>query len=157
MAVSGAQSIEGFAPKVDHLIAVEPEADLISTWDKAVEGRESRKIGQLPICWDPDRERAVERAHEQFRWFGGGWKVNAELPGPSGFAGATQFVLSTSNVTGTVGTAITSVAFTVTGAVPEVGVTERLATGACPAAVNVAPFDIWFLSDDFPTAFTYSV
>ena len=31
-------------------------------------------------------------AHDQFRWFGGGWKVNAELPGPSGFEGATQFV-----------------------------------------------------------------
>jgi G6PDH family F420-dependent oxidoreductase len=92
VAVSGDQSIERFAPKVDHLIAVEPEADLISTWDKAVDGRQSRKIGQLPICWDPDRERAVERAHQQFRWFGGGWKVNAELPGPSGFAGATQFV-----------------------------------------------------------------
>jgi G6PDH family F420-dependent oxidoreductase len=92
VAVSGEQSIEGFAPKVDHLIAVEPKPDLISLWDRAVDGRESRKIGQLPISWDPDRERAVERAHEQFRWFGGGWKVNAELPGPSGFAGATQFV-----------------------------------------------------------------
>jgi len=92
VAVSGDQSIEKFAPKVDHLIAVEPEADLISTWDRAVEGRESRKIGQLPICWDTDRSKAVERAHSQFRWFGGGWKVNAELPGPSGFAGATQFV-----------------------------------------------------------------
>ena len=31
-------------------------------------------------------------AHDQFRWFGNGWKVNAELPGPAGFAGATQFV-----------------------------------------------------------------
>jgi G6PDH family F420-dependent oxidoreductase len=92
VAVSGEQSIERFANKVDHLIAVEPEADIISTWDKAVNGRQTRKIGQLPICWNPDRERAVERAHEQFRWFGGGWKVNAELPGPAGFAGATQFV-----------------------------------------------------------------
>jgi G6PDH family F420-dependent oxidoreductase len=92
VAVSGEQSIEKFAPLVDHLIAVEPEADLIETWDKAVEGRESRKIGQMPICWDTDRDRAVTRAHDQFRWFGGGWKVNAELPGPSGFAGATQFV-----------------------------------------------------------------
>ncbi|NUT99450.1 MAG: LLM class F420-dependent oxidoreductase, partial [Saccharothrix sp.] len=27
-----------------------------------------------------------------FRWFAGGWKVNSELPGPAGFAGATQFV-----------------------------------------------------------------
>jgi G6PDH family F420-dependent oxidoreductase len=92
VAVSGGQSIEKFAPKADHLIAVEPEADLVSDWDRAVDGRESRKIGQLPICWDLDRSKAVERAHSQFRWFGGGWKVNAELPGTSGFAGATQFV-----------------------------------------------------------------
>ena len=53
----------------------------------------SRAIGQMPICWGPDRGRRRSRvAHEQFRWFGGGWKVNAELPGPAGFAGATQFV-----------------------------------------------------------------
>ena len=25
--------------------------------------------------------RAVDRAHSLFRWFGGGWKVNSELPG----------------------------------------------------------------------------
>jgi G6PDH family F420-dependent oxidoreductase len=92
VAVSGDQSIERFAPLVDHLIAVEPESDLVSKWDETVSGRDSRKIGQIPVCWDTDRDRAVERAHEQFRWFGGGWKVNAELPGPSGFAGATQFV-----------------------------------------------------------------
>jgi hypothetical protein len=34
----------------------------------------------------------VQRAHDQFRWFGGGWKVNAELPGPAGFDAASQFV-----------------------------------------------------------------
>jgi len=92
VAVSGEQSIQEFAPRADHLIAVEPEAELVSTWDKAVDGRTSRKIGQLPICWDTDREKAVARAHDQFRWFAGGWKVNAELPGTAGFAGATQFV-----------------------------------------------------------------
>jgi G6PDH family F420-dependent oxidoreductase len=92
VAVSGDQSIEKFAPKVDHLIAVEPEGDLVSTWNEAAGGRASRKIGQIPICWDRDRAMAVDRAHSQFRWFGGGWKVNAELPGPAGFAGATQFV-----------------------------------------------------------------
>ena len=91
VAVSGPQSIEEFAPLADDLIAVEPEASLVESWDSAA-GDGSRKIGQLPICWDTDRDRAVERAHAQFRWFGGGWKVNAELPGPSGFAGATQFV-----------------------------------------------------------------
>ena len=58
------------------------------------EGRHqsSRKIGQLPICWDPDRDTAIERAHDQFRWFAGGWAVNADLPTPAGFAGASQFV-----------------------------------------------------------------
>jgi G6PDH family F420-dependent oxidoreductase len=92
VAVSGDQSIEKFAPLVDHLIAVEPDGDLVTKWDDTHSGGKSRKIGQIPICWDTDRTRAVERAHEQFRWFGGGWKVNAELPGPAGFAGATQFV-----------------------------------------------------------------
>ena len=37
-------------------------------------------------------DAAVERAHAQFRWFGNGWKVNAELPHPDSFASATQFV-----------------------------------------------------------------
>ena len=91
VAVSGDQSIETFAPMVDHLVAVEPKQELVATWDAAHPG-ESRKIGQIPICWDTDRDRAVRTAHEQFRWFAGGWKVNAELPGPAGFAGATQFV-----------------------------------------------------------------
>ena len=91
VAVSGSQSVETFAPLADHLIAVEPQAELVSQWDTAHQG-ESRKIGQIPVCWGRDKEAAVARAHEQFRWFGGGWKVNAELPGPSGFAGATQFV-----------------------------------------------------------------
>jgi len=91
VAVSGEQSIETFAPLVDHLVAVEPEPDLVQQWESA-HSAPSRKIGQIPVCWDPDRDRAVQRAHEQFRWFGGGWKVNAELPGTAGFAGATQFV-----------------------------------------------------------------
>jgi G6PDH family F420-dependent oxidoreductase len=90
-AVSGTQSIERFAPLSDAMIAVEPEPDLVSQWD-AIRGAESRKIAQLPVCWDPDRGAAVRRAHDQFRWFAGGWKVNAELPGPPAFAAATQFV-----------------------------------------------------------------
>jgi G6PDH family F420-dependent oxidoreductase len=92
IAVSGTQSVDLFAPVADHLIAVEPNADLVTRWDTARAGRPSRRIGQLPICWAPDRDEAVAIAHDQFRWFGGGWKVNSELPGPAGFAGATQFV-----------------------------------------------------------------
>jgi G6PDH family F420-dependent oxidoreductase len=91
LAVSGEKSIERFAPLGDHLIAVEPEAELIEGWD-AVKGPGSRKIGQIPISWGPDRDEAIDRAHDQFRWFGGGWAVNADLPTPAGFAGASQFV-----------------------------------------------------------------
>ena len=97
MAVSGPQSIERFAPLGDHLIAVEPDADAVKAWDKEKggllsSGKGSRKIGQIPICWGTDTDAAVAKAHDQFRWFGGGWAVNADLPTPHGFAGATQFV-----------------------------------------------------------------
>jgi G6PDH family F420-dependent oxidoreductase len=91
VAVSGKQSVTRFAPLADHLVAVEPDADLVEGWRKAGP-RGDRAIGQLPVCWAPSRDEAIETAHRQFRWFAGGWKVNAELPGPAGFAGATQFV-----------------------------------------------------------------
>ena len=92
LAVSGDKSIERFAPLGDHLIAVEPDAALVEGWTAANGGEAPRSIGQIPICWDPSEEAAVARAHEQFRWFGGGWSVNADLPTPAGFAGASQFV-----------------------------------------------------------------
>lgn len=92
VAVSGDQSVDLFAPVADHLIAVEPKAELISRWDAARDARPSRRIGQLPICWGPDAEECARVAHDQFRWFGNGWKVNAELPGTAAFEGATQFV-----------------------------------------------------------------
>ena len=52
----------------------------------------SRGSGRSPSAYDADRDAAVARAHEQFRWFGLGWKVNADLPDPDGFEAATQFV-----------------------------------------------------------------
>ncbi|BBZ64003.1 LLM class F420-dependent oxidoreductase [Mycolicibacterium monacense] len=95
-AVSGDRSVEAFAQLADHLIAVEPNKDLVHAWHDARRATglpgHVRVIGQIPICWDPDREAAVARAHEQFRWFAGGWAVNADLPTTAGFAGATQFV-----------------------------------------------------------------
>ncbi|WP_076263754.1 LLM class F420-dependent oxidoreductase [Intrasporangium flavum] len=96
VAVSGDLSIERLAPLADHMIAVQPEAELIDTWNRT-DGAErvgsgARAVGQIPICWDPDEKVAIERAHAQFRWFGGGWSVNSDLPTPAGFAGATQFV-----------------------------------------------------------------
>jgi G6PDH family F420-dependent oxidoreductase len=91
VAVSGRQSVKLFAPIADAMIAVQPEAELCESWRRHAPENE-RIIGQIPICFDTDTDAAIARAHEQFRWFGGGWKVNAELPGPAGFAGATQFV-----------------------------------------------------------------
>jgi G6PDH family F420-dependent oxidoreductase len=92
VAISGRQGVDLFAPVADHLIAVEPKTELMARWDELREGRPSRRIGQIPICWGPDADECERVAHDQFRWFGNGWKVNAELPGPSGFAGATEFV-----------------------------------------------------------------
>jgi G6PDH family F420-dependent oxidoreductase len=92
IAVSGRQSCERFAPLADVMIAVEPEASLGQWWDAASGRAPSRKVGQLPISWGPERDQCVQRAHELFRWFGSGWKVNAELPGTSAFAAASQFV-----------------------------------------------------------------
>ena len=93
VAVSGPQSIKRFAPIADHLITTAPDGDAVSRWDEVRSGMpESRKIGQIPICWGKDKDAAVARAHELFRWFAGGWAVNADLPTTEAFAAATQFV-----------------------------------------------------------------
>ena len=97
VAVSGEESIARFSPLADHMITTEPDKKLLDGWN-ATDGAPTigdggaRAIGQIPICWDPDEKAAVERAHEQFRWFAGGWAVNSDLPTTAGFAGATQFV-----------------------------------------------------------------
>ena len=95
VAVSGDSSVKKFAPLADHLVAVEPDGDLVSKWNevRSSEGMSAgRKVGQIPICWGRDKDAAVTRAHELFRWFGGGWHVNADLPTPVAFEAASQFV-----------------------------------------------------------------
>lgn len=95
LAVSGERSVDRFAPLGDHLVAVEPEAGLIEGWGarrRAAGLPPSRAIGQMPVCGGPDRDAAIAVAHEQFRWFAGGWSVNADLPTTAGFAAASQFV-----------------------------------------------------------------
>lgn len=91
IAASGPRSCRLAGEKGDVLIAVEPSDRLGRLFD-AAGGTGKPRVGQLPVCYDRDRGAAVERAHQQFRWFGGGWKVNAELPGPAAFAGASRFV-----------------------------------------------------------------
>ncbi|WP_147261517.1 TIGR03557 family F420-dependent LLM class oxidoreductase [Pseudonocardia hierapolitana] len=91
VAVSGEQSVAALAPVADAMVAVEPLPELVDGFDAAA-GTRLPKIGQQPVCWGQSRAAAVALAHDQFRWFAGGWKVNAELPGTAAFAAATQFV-----------------------------------------------------------------
>ena len=85
--VAASESIERFAPLADHLIAVEPDGRP----DHGVERRRRRaadrraaraRSARSRSAGTPTRTTAVERAHEQFRWFAGGWAVNADLPDP---------------------------------------------------------------------------
>ncbi len=89
IAVSGPRSCEVAGRHADLVIATEPEAELLRAFDEHG-GAGKPRVGQLPVCYDPDRGAAVARAHDQFRWALGGWRVNAELPGPAGFDQAAQ-------------------------------------------------------------------
>ena len=88
VAVSGQASCRLAGATADLMIAVEPKAELGEMFD-AAGGAGKPRVGQIALCYDADRDTAVPRAHEQFRWFGLGWKVNADLPNPEGFAAAT--------------------------------------------------------------------
>src|SRR5438309_11858952 len=50
------------------------------------------RIGQIALSYDPHHGVALNRAIEQFRWFTGGWRVNAELPVPASFDAASKMV-----------------------------------------------------------------
>lgn len=62
------------------MIATEPKPELGEMFD-AAGGAGKARVGQVAVSYDEDRDAAVMRAHEQFRWFGLGWKVNADLRG----------------------------------------------------------------------------
>ena len=91
IAVSGERSVQLAGEFGDVLIATEPRPELVQGFD-AAGGAGKPRVAQMPICYDTDRDAAVTRAHALFRWFGLGWKVNADLPGTAGFAAASQFV-----------------------------------------------------------------
>ncbi len=91
VAVSGPDSCRLAGSKADLMVAVEPKRELGEMFDEAG-GAGKGRVGQIAVSYDPDRETAIQRAHEQFRWFGLGWKVNADLPNPDSFEGASQFV-----------------------------------------------------------------
>ncbi|MFI1968605.1 LLM class F420-dependent oxidoreductase [Streptomyces cinnamoneus] len=91
IAVSGERSCRLAGHLADVVVATEPKKELLDSFDRHG-GAGKPRIGQLPVCYDTDRDAAIERAHDQFRWFGLGWPVNSELPHDGAFASATQFV-----------------------------------------------------------------
>ncbi len=91
IAMSGPQSCELAGEFADIGIAIEPERSLVSQF-YAAGGEGKPMVGQGGCCYGPDAETCLQLAHEQFRWFAGGWKVNAELPGTAAFDAASQFV-----------------------------------------------------------------
>jgi G6PDH family F420-dependent oxidoreductase len=91
VAVSGGESCALAGRKADFMVAVQPEGELGEMFD-AAGGAGKGRVGQIAVSYDEDRAAALKRAHEQFRWFGLGWKVMADLPNPDAFDAATRFV-----------------------------------------------------------------
>ncbi|MEV0610639.1 TIGR03557 family F420-dependent LLM class oxidoreductase [Polymorphospora rubra] len=91
VAASGPASCELAGSYADGLIATEPDPEVIALFDDAG-GAGKPRYGQVAICYGPDEQECRRIVHDQFRWFGLGWKVNADLPGPEAFESATGFV-----------------------------------------------------------------
>ena len=89
VAVSGAQSVETFAPVADAMVAVEPLPELVQGFDAAagvpLPETAADRLGGRPGRGDRPRPRPVPVVRR-------GVEGHAELPGPSAFAAATQFV-----------------------------------------------------------------
>jgi G6PDH family F420-dependent oxidoreductase len=73
------------------MVAVEPRRELGEMFDDAG-GAGKPRVGQIALSYDTDAQIARKRAMEQFRWFTGDWRVNAELPVPASFDAASRTV-----------------------------------------------------------------
>ena len=91
IAVSGPASCRVAGRHADVMIAVQPEPELGQMFNEAG-GSGKPRVGQIALSYDPDEQIAAKRAMEQFRWFTGGWRVNAELPLPASFDQASKTV-----------------------------------------------------------------
>jgi G6PDH family F420-dependent oxidoreductase len=90
VAISGPSSAQLAAEHADAAVAVQPDPHLLRLYDEA--GGAGPRYGQVALCWGPDEQACRKTVLDQWRWFGLGWPVNAELPGPHSFDSATQFV-----------------------------------------------------------------
>jgi G6PDH family F420-dependent oxidoreductase len=99
IAASGRRSAELAARRGDALVAIEPRPDLVERYRDA--GGTGDTWCQIAVCWGDDERKALETAHERFRWAALGWKVMAELPNPVNFAAASANVRP-EDLTGTI-------------------------------------------------------
>jgi G6PDH family F420-dependent oxidoreductase len=91
VAASGPESVRLAASLGDALIATEPDKELVDGF-VAGGGDAAQTWSQIPVCWGDDAGKALELAHERFRWSALGWKVQAELPNPVNFDAAAAHV-----------------------------------------------------------------
>jgi G6PDH family F420-dependent oxidoreductase len=91
IAVSGSESCALAGRLADVMIAVEARPELGHMFDHAG-GTGKPRVGQIALSYDPDEQVALKRAMDQFRWFTGNWRVNAELPVPASFDAASATV-----------------------------------------------------------------
>lgn len=95
VSMTGPKAVARLADFADHLINVAPDKPIVDAWRqarRAIGLDAGRSVAQVPIAWGAHRDEAVARAHDQFRWFGGGWSVNAELRTPRAFEDASSHV-----------------------------------------------------------------
>ncbi|WP_049927164.1 TIGR03557 family F420-dependent LLM class oxidoreductase [Halopiger goleimassiliensis] len=75
----------------DGLIAVEPDADLVETFESAG-GEGDPTYGEVAVCYHEDERTAIEHAHERWRHEGIPGELLWELPTPAHFEQASQSV-----------------------------------------------------------------
>lgn len=75
VAAGGPKSAEKAGELGDGLVATTPDEDLVETFESEA-GHEAPKVGQLTVCWNEDKQEAIETAHE--------WWPNGALPGQLG-------------------------------------------------------------------------
>jgi G6PDH family F420-dependent oxidoreductase len=90
VAASGPASARIAADLGDGLFAVEPDAELVSTWQRF--GGSGPAYAEIPLAWAPDVDSAARAVLRTNRFALAGWKVMAELPNPVNFAAASASV-----------------------------------------------------------------
>lgn len=89
--VSGEKSITLAAEKGDGIMATEPKADLIKSYQSKA-AKPGPLYTECLVAYAPTEQAALKLVHERFRFGMFGWCVLSELPNVDGFESASQYV-----------------------------------------------------------------